>query len=48
MSVSCMLQSQYIESRGAMGTPGVHLEMKITSDKYCSIISASSRTGLHL
>ncbi len=38
MSASCMLQSQYIESRGAMGKPGVHLEMKTTSDKYCSII----------
>lgn len=53
MSVSCMLQSQYIESRGAMGKPGVHLEMKTTSDKYCSMIRwrgdcASSRTCFHL
>lgn len=53
MSVSCMLQSQYIESRGAMGKPGVRLEMKTTSDKYCSMIRwrgdcASSRTCFHL
>lgn len=38
MSASCMLQSQYIESRGAMGKPGVHLELKTTSDKNFSII----------
>ena len=44
MSASCMLQSQYIESRGPTGKPGVRLEMKTTSDKYCSIISG--RGGL--
>lgn len=32
-----MLQSQYIESRGATEKPRVHLEINTTYDKSCSI-----------
>lgn len=53
MAASCMLQSQYIESRGAVGKPGAHLEMKSTSDKIlqCHQVEGdctSLWTGFHL